>query len=191
MQINALCAPCLGVPGIISVRIHIVEKDCVVIEHIVRHLSWAVLIYPDLAIRFFIVFFHYILLNLLLSFFPFFHSALPYYKAIIRTLINSGCQEGQILYTSTKNIFKNCISPVNYGPMAQMTLTHMHIYCFFRLYIFKPSFKLFSIFSFSFTLLQSYHSNFDQFWMPGRTDPIHIHEKHLQKLHFPGKLWPK
>ena len=116
MQINALCKPCLGVPGIISVRIHIVEKDCMVIEHIVHHLSLAVLIYPNLAIRFFIVFFHYILLNLLLSFFPFSHSALPYYKAIIRTLVISGCQEGQILYTSTKNIFKNCISPVNSGP---------------------------------------------------------------------------
>ena len=107
MQINALCKPCLGVPGIISVRIHIDEKDCVVIEHIVHHLSLAVLIYPDLAIRFFIV--------------------------------------------------------------------------FFPLYTFKPSFKLFSIFSFSFTLLQSFHSNFDRSWVPGWTDPIHIHEKHLQK----------
>ena len=102
-----------GVPGMISVRIHIVEKDCMVIEHIVHHLSLAVLIYPNLAIRFFIV--------------------------------------------------------------------------FFPLYNFKPSFKLLSIFSFSFTLLQSFHSNFDRFWVPGRTDPIHIYEKHLQKIAFPRK----
>ena len=45
-----------GAPGIISVRIHIDEKDCVVIERIVQHLSLAVLIYPDLAIRFFTLF---------------------------------------------------------------------------------------------------------------------------------------
>ena len=103
-----------GAPGITSVRIHIDEKDCVIIEHIVHYLSLAVLIYPDLAIRF------------------------------------------------------------------------LHCF-FFPLYTFKPFFKLFSIFSFSFTLLQSFHLNFDRFWVPGRTDPIHIHEKHLQKIAFPRK----
>ena len=46
-----------GAPGIISVRIHIDEKDCVVIEHIVHYLSLAVLIYPDLAIWFLHCFF--------------------------------------------------------------------------------------------------------------------------------------
>ena len=77
-------------PDIISVRIQIEEKDCVVIEHIVHHLSMAVLIYPNLAIRFF-------------------------------------------------------------------------LFVFFSLYTFKPSFNLFSIFSLSFTLLQSYHLHFDRF----------------------------
>ena len=105
-----------GAPGITSVRIHIDEKDCVVIEHIVHYLSLAVQIYPDLAVRFFIVFFHYILLNLLLSFFPFSHSALLYYKTIIRTLIDSGARKDRSYTHPRKTPSKNCISPKNSGP---------------------------------------------------------------------------
>ena len=61
--------------------------------------------------------------------------------------------------------------PPFFGCVNLPQLGNSFFHCFFPLYTFEPSFKLFSIFSFSFTLLQSFHSNLDRFWVPGRTDP--------------------
>ena len=65
------------------------------------------------------------------------------------------------------------------------------LHCFFPLYTFKPSFKLFSIFSFSFTLLQNYHLNFDRFWCQEGQILYTSTQSTFKKLHFTGKVGPK
>ena len=58
MQISALCPLCVGAPSIISVRIHIDEKECVVIEHTVHHLYYGCVALPRLG-NFFFCFYYF------------------------------------------------------------------------------------------------------------------------------------
>ena len=106
-----------GAPGIISVRIHIDEKDCVVIEHIVHYLSLAVLIYPDLAIRFLHWFFFPLYtFKPFFKLFSIFSFSFTLLQTIIRTLIDSGARKDRSYTHPRKTPSKNCISPKNSGP---------------------------------------------------------------------------
>ena len=128
-----------GTPGIISVRIYIDEKNCVVIEHIVHHLFWAVLIYPNMAIHFFIVFFPLYTFKPSFELFSIFSFSFTLLQNYYLNFDRFWCQEEQILYTSTKNTFKKLHSKKLHSKsiqtfkkfprktLAQMTLTQMNI----------------------------------------------------------------